>query len=299
MPKISVKMDADLVTESTLNEILSSAQTESSAGEPPAAEVERDSNGKLVSVNVHLPDNVDAAGLQKATDAISNNSGVSRAKQALLTYLDDYNDVGSNSTFTSRTKGGVIVGYTGTPLQWKGTQAGGQGGSARAAEVRNTSYTNPAESGIRVIASANGFSKILAWEIEGDIFLEADPAGGGGESAFGHKFTPFFGFASIVQISKTADGGNYFVKAGSALSTPQDTGSTGDGDGYLHFKMTMDQARSISMEANSVKATGSFSASVNTDSIGMFAKMRDVAGGTARHLRLDNLSIKILDAVVL
>lgn len=78
MGQIKVKADANFVSDTTLAEV--KAVAEAATGKPvTAANVVRDSNGKIVSVEVNLPDTVNNAGLENAKNKISENRGVADA----------------------------------------------------------------------------------------------------------------------------------------------------------------------------------------------------------------------------
>lgn len=80
MPKIKVLMDS-FAGESDIDTAISAANAATPADvNPQKALVNRDANGKLVSVEVGLPPEVDAAGLAAATAAINANVGVAKAE---------------------------------------------------------------------------------------------------------------------------------------------------------------------------------------------------------------------------
>lgn len=77
MPKVQVLVES-FAGEAVLQEILSIANANTPASMTPAAQPKRDANGKLVSVDVHLPTEISASELATARDAINKNSGVAQ-----------------------------------------------------------------------------------------------------------------------------------------------------------------------------------------------------------------------------
>lgn len=78
MPKIKVTTQ-NFASDSITDEILSAANSNTPASVTPSAEVIRDSQGKVVAVNVNLPDGIAANDLTNAKNAINANNGVAKA----------------------------------------------------------------------------------------------------------------------------------------------------------------------------------------------------------------------------
>lgn len=82
MPKIITSIeptDTSSGVENPTPEGLAAVAANAAGAPATAAEVIRDSSGKLVQVNVNLPDTVDNNGLETAANAINNNNGVAKA----------------------------------------------------------------------------------------------------------------------------------------------------------------------------------------------------------------------------
>jgi hypothetical protein len=106
MANIKVLVDATLASENTVNEILA----EASKIAPPRATVVRDSNGKVVSVNVGLPINIAEADLKNAAEKINGNRGVATAMSFPIS------SGATDESFSSVTPGTAVPLYGPLPL---------------------------------------------------------------------------------------------------------------------------------------------------------------------------------------
>jgi len=88
MAKVKVLVDPSVATEQTVNEIVAAVQANVIHDEPPRAEITRDANGKVVSVDVNLPVDIAQADLTNAANAINANRGVAGATSFPFTEPD-------------------------------------------------------------------------------------------------------------------------------------------------------------------------------------------------------------------
>lgn len=89
MPKITVQPSA-FSGEEVVQQTIDAAASQLPAGsEPPHAEVERDAAGKVVKVNVNLPDDIAQGDLDNAKAKINENPGVAKASEFPKTFTED------------------------------------------------------------------------------------------------------------------------------------------------------------------------------------------------------------------
>lgn len=90
--RIDVVVDPSLATEGEIMDSIQAQLAENLPGIDNSAVQDRDTNGKLVSVCVNLPDTAGTTGLEAAALAISGNNGISTAIPAprFLVPLEDY-----------------------------------------------------------------------------------------------------------------------------------------------------------------------------------------------------------------
>jgi len=176
MPIIKVKAES-FAGDDIEQKVLDAANSATPAGvTPQKAKITRDSNGKLVSVDVGLPADLAANDLAAAKAAIEANSGVSSASALPISGTEGFEsgysagaNISNSEISTADGIVGLLINDIGQNSAWEVTQIGDAitGNVSIASDYTDTSSKNSHgyQATIRMTAADNGLSEIRAFKM--------------------------------------------------------------------------------------------------------------------------------------
>lgn len=240
MPSIKTSVYS-FAGESVVQDILNAANASTPPNVIPQATVNRDANGKVISVDVGLPVDIAKADFDAAMIALSNTPGVAQTQPAGVdVFNSDCNGLTTDTVYTSLTDGGgktcALTNVLPNPSYgadvWQGGHAsesvGGTGSCLRLTDTSSTGlqigpsdWSHIMYGQITFDGPTNGLSSFNAFEVQFDIKYSATITNSGGSvTTAGHGDTFEFMEARIYLPSF---GPSAYAALGTFTDTPPET----------------------------------------------------------------------------
>lgn len=165
MAQIKVNVKAGANASTICDELLAAAKAAMPASTPRAAEVIRDSNGKVVQLKVNLPDG-DAAGLVNARNSINSNAGVSSSSEFPKVLFDRNFDELAENALIADSQNPIILGSNGAQVV-----AGSVADNNRYTTVFRAAYAEETPSGTGSAIASYTTNKLDEYGISQSIWL--------------------------------------------------------------------------------------------------------------------------------
>lgn len=289
--------------ETTVGEVVEAAKQGAGLTQAPAAIISRDANGKVVSVDVHLPVEVSAADLQKAADAINLHPGISIASVFPFQHEDNFNTLTPGSTLLAASPGvaSVVSGgktidlfSAGNSTEIKAAASvDSMGGTGSAIEWNGTGTTFMF-GGALVSAATHGIACIRAFEIEADI--KAPSLGSPGVmfnlSLAGGLNALTSSFVHAMTSVQTGGGPNNYQ-----TPTLGDTGISNAG--YIHIKLTLDALGNYVSTVGPNVESGTLAVPFCHENMGIVFLAFSASGPLNAKYFMDNYKVKVTDGTLI
>jgi hypothetical protein len=312
MNQVKVQVDKYLAGEGTVQEIVDAAKAGS--GKPAtAAEVIRDSEGKIVEVRVNLPE-ADNAGLLNAAAKIAENSKVATTgtkEQFMFDFNDLTPDDPIGSSYTNSDGYTLQIGYS-NPGAFSALEAGSaaqsQGGSGSCLRITPKTVTlfhsNNLELSFDVASNPTGWSQATDWEVNMHLSSEHDPGVSSADLKVA-SIEPAGKGASGVLIKSNLGFGGVSDPTEYAYSLSTQTISVGGtgitGTDYIKFTMRQNAVGAVELLCNDVlQASGLNVSTLATSNLGITAQMFVNYAAAALHkpMFVDSIDFNINDGTL-